>query len=84
MDALLGTRLPIVQAPMAGVQDWRLAAAVGSAGGLGSVPAGMLTAEALAAELEHERLCHWSPPLLCSSLNHVWGSPHPPSNRTSR
>lgn len=52
MDALLGTRLPIVQAPMAGVQDWRLAAAVSSAGGLGSVPAGMLTAEALAAELE--------------------------------
>lgn len=48
----LGTDLPIIQAPMAGVQDSRLAAAVSSAGGLGSLPCAMLTAAALRAELE--------------------------------
>ena len=42
---------PIVQAPMAGVQDHRLALAVCKAGGLGSLPAAMLSAEALHAEL---------------------------------
>lgn len=48
---LLGIDLPIVQAPMAGAQDHRLAAAVCEAGGLGSIPAGMLDAQALEAEL---------------------------------
>lgn len=48
---LLGTRLPIVQAPMAGVQDSRLALAVCRAGGLGSIPAAMMNPDALAAEL---------------------------------
>jgi nitronate monooxygenase len=48
----LGTDLPIIQAPMAGVQDSRLAAAVSNAGGLGSLPCAMLTAAALRAELE--------------------------------
>ena len=43
--------LPIIQAPMAGSQNHQLAAAVSNAGGLGSVPAGMLNAEALDAEL---------------------------------
>ena len=44
MRPLFNTALPLIQAPMAGVQDWRLAAAVCAAGGLGSVPAGMLDA----------------------------------------
>ena len=43
--------LPIIQAPMAGSQNHQLAAAVSNAGGLGSVPAGMLNAETLDAEL---------------------------------
>jgi len=47
----LGLAAPIIQAPMAGAQDHRLAAAVCQAGGLGSVPAAMLDAEALHAEL---------------------------------
>jgi nitronate monooxygenase len=47
-----GTNLPIIQAPMAGVQDSRLAAAVSNAGGLGSLPCAMLSAAALRAELE--------------------------------
>lgn len=47
----LGLAAPIIQAPMAGAQDHRLAAAVCQAGGLGSIPAAMLGAEALHAEL---------------------------------
>ncbi|WP_373185860.1 NAD(P)H-dependent flavin oxidoreductase [Halopseudomonas sp.] len=52
LQNLLGTRLPIIQAPMAGVQDSRLALAVCGAGALGSVPAAMLGADALRAELQ--------------------------------
>ena len=48
---LLGTELPIIQAPMAGAQNHLLAAAVCEAGGLGSIPAGMLDAMGLATEL---------------------------------
>jgi nitronate monooxygenase len=49
---LLGIELPIVQAPMAGVQGSALAVAVCNAGGLGSLPAAMLSAAALRQELE--------------------------------
>ncbi|MBV8144508.1 MAG: nitronate monooxygenase [Gammaproteobacteria bacterium] len=48
---LLGIQLPIVQAPMAGVQDSRLALAVSNAGALGSLPCAMLTVEAIRKEL---------------------------------
>lgn len=41
--AELGLRYPIIQAPMAGVQDCKLALAVSAAGGLGSLPAAMLS-----------------------------------------
>ena len=51
MRSLFNTALPLIQAPMAGVQDWRLAAAVCAAGGLGSVPAGMLDATGLEQQL---------------------------------
>lgn len=47
----LGLSAPIIQAPMAGSQDHRLAAAVCHAGGLGSLPAAMLAPDALHAEL---------------------------------
>ncbi len=50
-QSLLGTELPIIQAPMAGVQGSALAVAVCQAGGLGSLPAAMLDADALATEL---------------------------------
>nr|WP_202560439.1 nitronate monooxygenase [Alcanivorax sp. DP30] len=46
------SRLPLIQAPMAGVQDWRLAAAVCEAGALGSLPAGMLAPAQLAEQLD--------------------------------
>lgn len=49
--AIAGLRLPLIQAPMAGVQDHRLAAAVSNAGGLGSLPAAMLGADALRDQL---------------------------------
>ena len=51
LQELLGITVPVVQAPMAGVQDHALAAAVSNAGGLGSLPAAMLGPEALRAEL---------------------------------
>jgi nitronate monooxygenase len=47
----LGLAAPIIQAPMAGVQNHRLAAAVCEAGGLGALPAAMLDPNALQAEL---------------------------------
>jgi nitronate monooxygenase len=49
---LLGTQLPLIQAPMAGVQGAKLAIAVSNAGGLGSLPAAMLSLEQLEAELK--------------------------------
>ncbi len=52
MKDFLDTEFPIIQAPMAGVQDHRLAAAVSNAGGLGSLPCAMLGPEALRSELE--------------------------------
>lgn len=51
MITTLGTELPIIQAPMAGVQDHRLAVAVADSGGLGSIPAAMLSLEQLRQEL---------------------------------
>jgi nitronate monooxygenase len=51
LRSLLRIELPIIQAPMAGVQGSALAAAVSNAGGLGSLPAAMLTPDALRKEL---------------------------------
>jgi nitronate monooxygenase len=51
LRSLFGTELPLVQAPMAGVQGGRLAAAVSNAGALGSLPAALLSLEALETEL---------------------------------
>ena len=42
---LFKTEFPIVQAPMAGVQDAALAIAAAQGGGLGSLPCAMLSAE---------------------------------------
>nr|WP_315225665.1 nitronate monooxygenase [uncultured Albidiferax sp.] len=73
LSTLLGTQLPLVQAPMAGVQGSALAVAVSNAGGLGSLPAAMLGLEALQAELTQIQaqttqpyninfFCHTPPP----------------------
>ena len=52
---LLNIELPIIQAPMAGVQGSALALAVSQAGALGSLPAAMLDAQTLRSELERIR-----------------------------
>jgi nitronate monooxygenase len=52
LQSLLGIELPIIQAPMAGVQGSALAVAVSNAGGLGSLPCAMLGLDALRSELE--------------------------------
>lgn len=49
---LLDILPPIVQAPMAGVQNHRLAVSVCEAGGLGSLPAAMLSLPDLQSELQ--------------------------------
>jgi nitronate monooxygenase len=51
LQDLLGIELPIIQAPMAGVQSNALVVAVCNAGGLGSLPCAMLHPEALRREL---------------------------------
>jgi nitronate monooxygenase len=51
LSALLGTRWPLLQAPMAGAQGSEMAIAVSEAGGLGALPAAMLSLESLRAEL---------------------------------
>ena len=79
---LFQTQLPIIQAPMAGVQDHRLAVAVSNAGGLGSLPAAMLSLEALKAELTQIRaktnkpynvnfFCH-TPPTFNEARETIW------------
>src|SRR5436305_4373122 len=52
LQQLFGIELPVIQAPMAGVQGSALAVAVSNAGGLGSLPCAMLGAEAMRRELE--------------------------------
>lgn len=51
LQTLFGIDIPLIQAPMAGVQLHGLAAAVSNAGGLGSLPCAMLAPAALQEEL---------------------------------
>jgi len=73
LQTLLGIERPIIQAPMAGVQDSALTVAVSNAGGLGSLPCAMLSNDALGKELTTLRaktskpynlnfFCHTPPP----------------------
>jgi len=73
LRTLLGIDLPLIQAPMAGVQGSALAIAVSRAGGLGSLPCAMLAPDAMRAELAAIRagtsrpfnvnfFCHVPPP----------------------
>src|SRR4051794_18131644 len=79
---LLNIALPIIQAPMAGVQGSALAVAVSNAGGLGSLPCAMLDADSLRAELASIRaqtdkpfnvnfFCH-TPPTTDASRDAAW------------
>src|SRR5437762_10154867 len=82
LTELLGIELPIVQAPMAVAQDSAMAIAVSNAGGLGSLPCAMLTADGLRKELETIRsrtnqpfnvnfFCH-APPVPDAARESAW------------
>lgn len=73
LEELLGIELPVIQAPMAGVQGSELAIAVSNAGGLGSLPCALLSEETMRQELAAIRdstrkpynvnfFCHAPPP----------------------
>jgi nitronate monooxygenase len=79
---LLNIEHPIIQAPMAGATDWELAVEVAEAGGLGSIPCGMLTPERLGEDAAKIRartdkpinfnfLCH-PPPKLDNAREAAW------------
>ena len=72
LQQLFNVELPIIQAPMAGVQGSALAVAVCNAGGMGSLPCAMLSVDAMRTELDAIRaqtvqpfnvnfFCHTSP-----------------------
>ena len=78
----LKLELPIIQAPMAGVQDSALTLAVSNAGGLGSLPCAMLSTAQIRAELQTIRehtdkaynvnfFCH-SPPEADEQRENEW------------
>ena len=82
LKQLLGIELPVIQAPMAGVQDSRLTVAVCNAGGLGSLPGAMLSVDSLRSELATIRqqtdrpfnvnfFCH-TPPLPSAVREAAW------------
>ena len=48
---LIGIEIPVIQAPMAGANGSAMAIAVSEAGGLGSLPCGMLGAAKARAEI---------------------------------
>ena len=78
---LLGVQIPLLQAPMAGVQGSALAIAVGRAGALGALPCAMLAPDALRAELQALKasglpynvnfFCH-TPPELDPARDATW------------
>ena len=70
LQELLGIELPIIQAPMAGVQGSALAIAVSNAGGLGSLPCAMLDIEAIRQEITTIKL-HTSKPINVNFFCHT-------------
>ena len=76
LQALLGVDLPIIQAPMAGVQGSALAVAVSNAGGLGSLPCAMLGLDAMRDELAAIR-AQTTKPFNVNFFCHVPPAPDP-------
>jgi len=73
---LLKIEHPIVQAPMAGAMDWELAVAVAEAGGLGSLPSAVLTADQVREQIAKFRAQTRKP----VNLNFFCHTPPAPSN----
>ena len=82
LQQLLGIELPIIQAPMAGVQGSALAVAVSNAGGLGSLPCALLSLDAIRGELSAiaaqtakpinvNFFCH-TPPAFNAERDSIW------------
>ena len=67
---LFAIDVPILQAPMAGASDAELAIAVAKAGGLGALPAGMLSGEQVRAQVEQFRAAAEDKPLNLNFLAH--------------
>ncbi len=76
LHELLGTDVPIIQAPMAGVQGSALAAAVSNAGGLGSLPCAMLSSETMREEIAAIR-AQTSQPFNANFFCHTPPAPSP-------
>ncbi len=67
---------PILLAPMAGAMDAELAIAVAKAGGLGALPAGMLNAEQLRAQVAQFRAATGNKPVNLNFLAHKMPVPN--------
>jgi nitronate monooxygenase len=91
LQELVGIELPIIQAPMAGVQSSALAIAVSNAGGLGSLPCALLSLDAIRSELTAIRkhtdkpfnvnfFCH-TPPVPDAEREAAWRSALAPHYR---
>jgi nitronate monooxygenase len=74
LSELLGIEVPIVQAPMAGAQDQELALAVAEAGGLGSMPCSLLSADDIERQVASFRQRSSRP----FNLNFICHQPAPP------
>ena len=74
----LGITLPILQAPMAGAGDHRLAVAVAQAGGLGAIPCAMLTPARIREEVAAFR-AQTTAPLNLNFFCHAAHDPDPAS-----
>ena len=77
----LGVEYPIIQAPMAGVQDSSLALAVSAAGGLGSLPCAMLSHDAIKAELQTLKT-HTNKPINVNFFCHTPPTPNKEAEKT--
>ena len=75
VTSLLGVELPLIQAPMAGVQDEALAIAVSHAGALGSMPCALLAPDKLQAALE--RFAQLPRPINLNFFCHDMAEPDP-------
>src|SRR5262245_23894957 len=91
LQQLIGIELPIIQAPMAGVQGSALAIGVSNSGGLGSLPCALLSLDAIRSELTAIRqgtdkpynvnfFCH-TPPVLDGEREAAWRSALAPHYR---
>lgn len=73
---LFAIEIPILQAPMAGATDAEIAVAVAKAGGLGALPAGMLSGEQVRAQVEQFRAAAGGKPINLNFLAHKMPVPN--------